>query len=102
MEWEGVRSERELVADRRQLLPACLCMCWPARCSSAPAAAVTRLSPGTQSGCCGTCPYCRLNAAEMYIDVTAGEEGSGSQWIAESGVLDLFILLVRAAWWWLS
>lgn len=37
---------------------------------------------------------CRLNAAEMYIDVTAGEGGSGSQWIAESGVLDLFILLV--------
>jgi hypothetical protein len=37
-----------------------------------------------------------LNAAEMYIDVTAGEAGSGSQWIAESGVLDLFVLLVRA------
>ncbi len=33
----------------------------------------------------------------MYIDVTAGEAGSGSQWIAESGVLDLFILLVRGA-----
>lgn len=34
-----------------------------------------------------------LNAAEMYIDVETNEGGSTTQWVAESGVLDLFILL---------
>ncbi|KAL4422944.1 hypothetical protein ABPG75_009141 [Micractinium tetrahymenae] len=34
-----------------------------------------------------------LNAAEMYIDVSQDDAGSSTQWFAESGVLDLFLLL---------
>ncbi len=36
---------------------------------------------------------CRLNSAEMYVDVEKGKEGTDTQWLAESGVLDLFLLL---------
>lgn len=36
---------------------------------------------------------CRLNAAEMYVDVEAVKGGDKAvQWISESGILDLFIL----------
>ena len=35
----------------------------------------------------------RLNAAEMYIDVERSEGATHTQWVAESGVLDLFLLL---------
>ncbi|KAK9816687.1 hypothetical protein WJX72_003707 [[Myrmecia] bisecta] len=34
-----------------------------------------------------------LNAAEMYVDVLKGPSGTETRWIAESGVLDLFLLL---------
>ena len=34
-----------------------------------------------------------LNAAEMYIDIDKTEGGVDSQWLAESGALDLFLLL---------
>lgn len=34
-----------------------------------------------------------LNAAEMYIDVEKGQQGIDTQWLAESGVVDLFLLL---------
>ncbi|KAF8064543.1 PSL5 [Scenedesmus sp. PABB004] len=33
-----------------------------------------------------------LNAAEQYVDVESPRGGAAAQWIAESGVLDLFIL----------
>jgi len=40
---------------------------------------------------CMSC--CRLNAAEMYVDVEAVKGGDKAvQWISESGILDLFIL----------
>ena len=36
---------------------------------------------------------CRLNAAEMYVDVESVRSGDKAvQWISESGILDLFIL----------
>lgn len=35
----------------------------------------------------------RLNSAEMFVDVAQDEAGSSTQWFAESGVLDLFLLL---------
>lgn len=34
-----------------------------------------------------------LNAAEMYVDVSKPATGVSSQWIAEAGVLDLFLLV---------
>ena len=34
-----------------------------------------------------------LNAAEMYVDVEKRGQDTATQWIAESGVLDLFLLL---------
>lgn len=34
-----------------------------------------------------------LNSAEMYIDLWKDVKGTHSQWIAESGVLDLFLML---------
>ncbi|PSC68247.1 putative glucan 1,3-alpha-glucosidase [Micractinium conductrix] len=34
-----------------------------------------------------------LNSAEMFVDVEQGAAGAGTQWFAESGVLDLFFLL---------
>jgi len=33
-----------------------------------------------------------LNTAEMFVDVTKGPGGTHTQWIAESGVLDLFLM----------
>lgn len=38
-------------------------------------------------------PLLRLNAAEMYVDVEHTDAGASTQWLAESGVLDLFLLL---------
>ena len=35
----------------------------------------------------------RLNAAEMYVDVEKDSQGVATQWIAESGIVDLFLLL---------
>ena len=35
----------------------------------------------------------RLNAAEMYVDIGSTAEGMSTNWVAESGVLDLFFLL---------
>ena len=40
-----------------------------------------------------TCALCRLNAAEMLIDVERTQQGTETQWLAESGVVDLFVLL---------
>lgn len=34
-----------------------------------------------------------LNSAEMYVDIWKDETGTHSQWIAESGVLDVFLML---------
>lgn len=34
----------------------------------------------------------RLNAAEMYVDVESLRDGQAIQWIAESGIVDLFIM----------
>ena len=34
----------------------------------------------------------RLNAAEMYIDVDKAQFGTQTQWIAEAGVVDLFLM----------
>lgn len=39
-----------------------------------------------------TCCRCRLNAAEMFVDVESVSSGTSIQWIAEAGVLDLFFL----------
>ena len=36
---------------------------------------------------------CRLNAAEMLIDVSKDNTGTQTQWLAEAGVLDLFFLV---------
>jgi hypothetical protein len=36
---------------------------------------------------------CRLNAAEMFVDVGKTDAGIYTNWVAESGVLDLFMLL---------
>ncbi len=36
---------------------------------------------------------CRLNAAEMLIDVTKDASGTQTQWVAEAGMLDVFFLL---------
>ena len=36
---------------------------------------------------------CRLNAAEMFVDVTKAPDGTATQWIAESGIVDLFVFL---------
>jgi hypothetical protein len=33
-----------------------------------------------------------INAAEQYVDLFSAKEGTAVQWIAESGVLDLFLL----------
>ncbi|PNH09384.1 Neutral alpha-glucosidase AB [Tetrabaena socialis] len=33
----------------------------------------------------------RLNAAEMFVDLTKGRGEVGTQWIAESGIVDLFV-----------
>jgi hypothetical protein len=33
-----------------------------------------------------------INAAEQYVDLSAAKDGTSAQWIAESGVLDLFLL----------
>ncbi len=41
----------------------------------------------------GKLDFCRLNAAEMYVDVGKTEDGTFTNWVAESGVLDLFLLL---------
>lgn len=35
----------------------------------------------------------RLNAAEMFVDVSKPAGGVSTQWIAESGVVDLFLLV---------
>jgi alpha 1,3-glucosidase len=34
----------------------------------------------------------RMNAAEMFVDVATASDGVATQWIAESGIIDLFIL----------
>jgi alpha-glucosidase (family GH31 glycosyl hydrolase) len=34
----------------------------------------------------------RLNAAEMFVDVEASSSGTSTQWVAEGGVVDLFLL----------
>ncbi len=34
-----------------------------------------------------------MNAAEMYIDVAKTDTETSTNWVAESGVLDLFLLL---------
>ena len=39
------------------------------------------------------CLVCRLNAAEMFIDVGKTDRQTATNWVAESGVLDLFLLL---------
>lgn len=39
------------------------------------------------------CLVCRLNAAEMFIDVAKTDSETATNWVAESGVLDLFLLL---------
>ena len=36
---------------------------------------------------------CRLNSAEMFVDVTKDSSSASTNWVAESGVLDLFFLL---------
>ena len=36
---------------------------------------------------------CRLNAAEMFVDVSREGDSTMTNWVAESGVLDLFLLL---------
>ena len=36
---------------------------------------------------------CRLNAAEMFVDVSREGDSTTTNWVAESGVLDLFFLL---------
>ena len=36
---------------------------------------------------------CRLNAAEMFVDVSQEGASTSTNWVAESGVLDLFFLL---------
>ena len=38
-------------------------------------------------------PLRRLNAAEMLVDVAQPSGGASTRWIADSGVLDLFLLL---------
>ena len=35
---------------------------------------------------------CRLNAAEMLVDIEKDKSGTHTQWLSESGVVDLFIL----------
>lgn len=35
---------------------------------------------------------CRLNAAEMFVDVSREGDSTSTNWVAESGVLDLFFL----------
>lgn len=40
---------------------------------------------------------CRLNAAEMLVDVGKSKAGTETQWIAESGVVDLFVFLGPSA-----
>ena len=35
----------------------------------------------------------RLNAAEMFVDVSKEGGSTSTNWVAESGVLDLFLLL---------
>ena len=35
----------------------------------------------------------RLNAAEMLVDVEKTKAGTETQWLAENGIVDLFILL---------
>ena len=34
-----------------------------------------------------------LNAAEMYVDIWKTEEGTSTQWMSESGIIDLFFFL---------
>lgn len=34
-----------------------------------------------------------LNAAEMFVDVTKGGDGTSTQWVAESGIVDLFVFV---------
>ena len=34
-----------------------------------------------------------MNAAEMFIDVAKTDKETATNWVAESGVLDLFLLL---------
>ncbi|EFN52006.1 hypothetical protein CHLNCDRAFT_139544, partial [Chlorella variabilis] len=34
-----------------------------------------------------------LNAAEMYVDVSQDEGGASTQWLAESGVVDVFVFV---------
>lgn len=41
------------------------------------------------------CMHSRLNAAEMFVDVSKMHDGTATQWIAESGVVDLFLFVVR-------
>ena len=38
------------------------------------------------------CP-CRLNAAEMLVDVESSKAGMQTQWVAESGIVDLFLFV---------
>jgi len=35
----------------------------------------------------------RLNAAEMLVDVAQPSGGASTRWIADSGILDLFLML---------
>ncbi len=37
------------------------------------------------------CVCARLNGAEMYVDVQRASDGTATQWIAESGIVDLFL-----------
>ena len=39
------------------------------------------------------CAVSRLNAAEMFVDVSQEGDSTSTNWVAESGVLDLFLLL---------
>jgi alpha 1,3-glucosidase len=34
-----------------------------------------------------------LNAAEMYVDIWKNDEGTSTQWVSESGIIDLFFFL---------
>jgi len=52
-----------------------------------------RSAPHARKNPCLQGVPCRLNAAEMLVDVEKTKEGTDTQWLAESGVVDLFILL---------
>lgn len=46
-----------------------------------------------ESSQCRVLLNARLNAAEMFVDVSREGDGTSTNWVAESGVLDLFLLL---------